>query len=148
MEQESKDEQKNSINRVWEQRIIPNFSRACRTAEARELWWKGVAPKCRGQIWQLSFGNHLSVSPETFRLALQRAREIEVGVKKSPHMYPPRERELFESIRRDVSGTFPELKIFQVSAPTLLLGLLTFLGERAALPQLNQRSNGIFDVPE
>lgn len=65
-------------------------------------------------MWSLSFGNHLAVSAGTFKLALKRAKEIEIGVLKAPTMYSARERDLFEAIRRDVRKTFPELKIFQV----------------------------------
>jgi len=62
----------------------------------------------------MSFGNHLSVNSETYRLALKRAKEIEAGLKKAPTMYTARERDMFVAIRRDVKTTFPELKIFQV----------------------------------
>ena len=93
---------------------MPNWNRACRSSATREMWWKGVAPRCRGQVWSRSFGNHLAVSAETFRLALKRAKEIEAGLEKTPTMYTARERELFAAIRRDVKTTFPELKIFQV----------------------------------
>lgn len=114
-EQEYKDRIKNDTDRVWDQHIIPNWSIATRKNETRELWWQGVAPRCRGKVWQLSFGNNLTVGPETFRLALKRARDVEDGLKKSPAMYSFKERELFNAIRRDVNKTFTELGIFQVS---------------------------------
>ncbi|KAI5795083.1 rab-GTPase-TBC domain-containing protein [Geopyxis carbonaria] len=114
-EHEARERMKTEFHNVWEKQIIPNWNTASRSPETRELWWKGVAPRCRGSVWQLSFGNHLSVSSETFRLALKRAKEIEIGVKKAPSMYTPKERELFVSIKRDVMKTFPEMKIFQVS---------------------------------
>lgn len=112
--QEAKDKLHVEFSNVWETKIIPNWTQACRSSDTRELWWKGVAPRCRGQVWSLSFGNHLAVSAETFKLALKRAKEIEIGLKKAPTMYTPRERELFVAIHRDVKVTFPELKIFQV----------------------------------
>ncbi|CUS09927.1 unnamed protein product [Tuber aestivum] len=112
-EQEHKDRIKNDTDRVWDQQIIPNWSAATRKNETRELWWQGVAPRCRGKVWQLSFGNNLTVGPETFRLALKRARDVEDGLEKSPAMYSFKEREVFSAIRRDVDKTFTELKIFQ-----------------------------------
>lgn len=113
-DQETRERLQNEFFNEWETKIIPNWNRACRSSATREMWWKGVAPRCRGQVWSMSFGNHLAVSAETFRLALKRAREIEAGLEKAPTMYTARERELFVSIRRDVKTTFPELKIFQV----------------------------------
>ncbi|RPA92074.1 hypothetical protein L873DRAFT_1711374 [Choiromyces venosus 120613-1] len=115
--QEYKDRIKNDTDRAWDQHIIPNWNIATRKNETRELWWQGVAPRCRGKVWQLAFGNNLTVSPETFRLALKRARDVEDGLKKSPAMYSFKERELFNAIRRDVSKTFTELKIFQEKGP-------------------------------
>ncbi|PWW73717.1 hypothetical protein C7212DRAFT_359559 [Tuber magnatum] len=112
-EQEHKDRIKNDTDRVWDQQIIPNWSIATRKNETRELWWQGVAPRCRGKVWQLSFGNNLTVGTETFRLALKRARGVEDGLQKSPAMYSFKEREVFNAIRRDVDKTFTELKIFQ-----------------------------------
>lgn len=113
-ERAEKDRIKSDTHRVWDTQIIPNWDTMTRTNATRELWWRGVAPQCRGQVWRLSFGNHLTVGPETFRLALKRARDVEEGIKKSPTMYSFKERELFSAIRRDAGKTFPELKIFQV----------------------------------
>ncbi|KAF8543653.1 rab-GTPase-TBC domain-containing protein [Trichophaea hybrida] len=116
-EQEARERLQNKFSNEWETKIIPHWNRACREPGTRELWWKGVAPRCRGEVWSKSFGNHLAVSAETFRLALKRAKEIEAGVKKAPTMYTARERELFVAIHRDVKTTFPELKIFQENGP-------------------------------
>jgi hypothetical protein len=113
-EQESRDRMHNEFSNVWESQIIPNWGHACRLASTRELWWQGVAPRCRGQVWSLAFGNHLAASAETFKLALKRAKDIELGLKKAPTMYSAKEREIFSSIHRDVHLAFPELKIFQV----------------------------------
>jgi hypothetical protein len=113
-DQESRDRMHNEFSNVWESQIIPNWKRACRAPSTRELWWQGVAPRCRGQVWSLSFGNHLAVSAETFKLALKRAKDIEIGLKKAPTMYSAKEREIFIAIHRDVQLAFPDLKIFQV----------------------------------
>jgi hypothetical protein len=118
-EQEAKDRQQDEHSNVWETQIIPYWSRATRSPEARELWWKGVTPRCRGTVWSLAFGNHLAVSAETFRLALRRAKDIEDGLKKAPSMYSAKEREIFGNIQRDVKLTFPDLKIFQVCWPKI-----------------------------
>lgn len=100
---------------VWEKTIIPNWTQAIHDRETRELWWKGIAPRCRGDVWKMAFGNQLAVTNETYRLALKRGKEIELGVRKAPSMYSQRERDMFEAINRDVKRTFEEMKIFQVS---------------------------------
>lgn len=81
--------------------------------ETRELWWRGVAPRCRAVVWEKALGNHLSATDETFRLALARAKELEKG---KGSMKTTKEQEMFQAIRRDVKETFPELRIFQVSS--------------------------------
>lgn len=113
-EQEAKERIHQEVTNEWETKIIPNWNRVCRAPATRELWWKGVTPRCRGQVWSMAFGNHLAVSAETFNLALKRAKEVEASVKKTPTMHSAREREMFAAIHRDVAVTFPELKIFQV----------------------------------
>lgn len=80
--------------------------------ETRELWWRGVAPKCRSIVWEKALGNNLSVTEETFRLALSRARDLEKG---KGSIQNTKQQEMFQAIRRDVDDTFPELRIFQVS---------------------------------
>lgn len=114
MEHDARERMKTEHHNVWEKTIIPNWNQAINSPDARELWWKGIAPRCRGDVWQKAFGNQLAVSAETYRLALKRGKEIELGVKKAPSMYSNKERELFVAIRRDVGGTFEEMKIFQV----------------------------------
>lgn len=79
--------------------------------ETRELWWKGVAPRCRAIVWEKALGNHLAATEDTFRLALARAKELEKG---KGSIRTTKEQEMFQAIRRDVKDTFPELQIFQV----------------------------------
>lgn len=156
MDQEYKDRAKVDTHKLWDQHIIPNWNIATRKSETRELWWQGIAPRCRGTAWQLAFGNSLAVSPETFRLALNRAREVENGLKKSPTMYSFKERDLFGAIRRDVGKTFPELKIFQVRLLFLLLLLQiprmvlvdgSASGNGAASPESVGSTYGVLHVP-
>ncbi|KAI5820811.1 rab-GTPase-TBC domain-containing protein [Pyronema omphalodes] len=116
-EEEARQKLQNEFSNEWESKIIPNWNRAVRAPETRQLWWKGVAPRCRGQVWALAIGNPLAVSAETYRLALKRAKEIEDGLKKAPTMYSARQRDIFVAIRRDAQLTFPELKIFQETGP-------------------------------
>ncbi|KAL7274845.1 hypothetical protein RUND412_002229 [Rhizina undulata] len=116
-EQEQRERLKDDLFKVWDQHIIPNFTKMTRKSETRELWWRGVAPRCRGTVWQLSFGNHLAASADTYRLALKRAKTVELTVGCNPNLHSGKERDLFSAIRRDVDRTFEELKIFQKNGP-------------------------------
>lgn len=116
-EQEERDRAQNDLHRIWDCVILPGWDREIMKSETRELWWRGVAPRCRGIVWKRAIGNTLAVSGETFRLALKRAYELERSVKESTTLKGSRERRIYEGIRRDVARTYPELKIFQQGAP-------------------------------
>lgn len=102
---------KTEIHRAWEQVVIPDWDNMVKKTETRELWWRGVAPSFRSTVWSRALGNQLTVTEETFRLALERARELEKGM---GSIQTTKEQEMFAAIRRDVNETFPDLKIFQV----------------------------------
>lgn len=122
-EQEQREKTKADIHRIWEQDIIPEWETMIPKLETRELWWRGVAPRCRAAVWEKGLGNPLSATDETFRLALARAKELEKG---KGSIKTTKEQEMFQAIRRDVKDTFPELQIFQVSnTPALHVPPLT-----------------------
>lgn len=114
-EQEEREKSKANVYHTWEQQIMPEWDEMITKPETRELWWRGVAPKCRSMVWEKALGNNLSVTEETFRLALSRARDLEKGKGSAQNT---KEQEMFQAIRRDVNDTFPELRIFQVSPQT------------------------------
>lgn len=116
-EQEEREKSKANVNHTWEQQIIPDWDEMITKPETRELWWRGVAPKCRSVVWEKALGNNLSVTEETFRLALSRARDLE---KEGGSIQNTKQQEMFHAIRRDVNDTFPDLRIFQVSLQTLI----------------------------
>ena len=78
--------------------------------KTRDLWWQGLPPSIRGQVWKLAIGNDLNVTPELFGICLERAKErkldrsngIGVGLEASADV-----------IKLDLSRTFPHLGIFQ-----------------------------------
>lgn len=106
------------IHRVWEKHILPEWEKMISRPETRELWWRGVAPRCRGAVWAKAFGNSLAISEDTFRLALKRAKAADAEARNSPSVQSTRDGEMFSAIRRDVNDTFPDLKIFQASCPS------------------------------
>ena len=97
--------------------MLPDWDRVVREPRTRELWWKGVAPRSRAEVWERAIGNELALGVSTFEKALQRSRDIELRLSRSGGQDPCRERIWFEAIDRDIGRTFPELKIFQPGSP-------------------------------
>jgi hypothetical protein len=62
---------------LWLERILPNFDDVRHLPHTRELCWLGVPTNLRSQVWRLSIGNELQITPELyhiFRSHAQRAR--------------------------------------------------------------------------
>lgn len=83
----------------------------------RELWWRGVTPRCRGAVWQRAINNELSLTPESYQKALQRAKDVKARGDEDAGDASRRMREWFAAISRDVSSAFPELHLFQEGGP-------------------------------
>lgn len=65
-------------------------------------------------MWQRAVSNDLALTEESYRKALRRAKEVEIGDGKTGR---GREKQWFQAIRRDVRNTYPELKIFEPGGP-------------------------------
>ncbi|KAL8757566.1 MAG: hypothetical protein Q9199_002137, partial [Rusavskia elegans] len=113
----AEDDTKNTLLRIWEEHVLPNWDQAMREPRTRELWWRGIAPRSRGKVWQKAIGNDLTLSENTYTKALQRARDTEVRIAASRGDELPKEKAWFDAIRRDAAVTFPELKLFQPRGP-------------------------------
>jgi hypothetical protein len=114
-----KDKTNVSLGKVWETHVLPNWTKALAEPGTRELWWKGVAPKRRGEIWLRAVGNDLGLTAATFETVLKRAKEASQRL----DMLSLEERELdavgrsFAQLSKDVQGVFAELKLFQAGGP-------------------------------
>ncbi len=113
----AKDDTKSALLRIWEEHVLPNWDQVIHEPRTRELWWRGVAPKSRAQVWQKAIGNDLALTDVTFNKALHRAREMELQIAKLGNEEFSKEQAWFNAIRRDVKVTFPELNIFQPNGP-------------------------------
>lgn len=104
---------------VWEKDILPRWDVAIRERRTRELWWKGVVPRCRGKVWMRAMGNDLGLTEKSFKAALKRANEIEARVSAGNSTSDDMKRtEWLKAIRHDVQEkTWPDLKIFQLGGP-------------------------------
>lgn len=114
-----KDREMGSLNRIWEQHVLPNWARCVNEPGTRELWWRGVSPRSRGEVWSRAVGNELGLTEKSFEAALERTRECERRLLALSEEQRGQEREWawLEEIRRDVKTAYPDLKIFQPGGP-------------------------------
>lgn len=83
----------------------------------RELWWRGVAPRSRGAVWQRAIGNELALTEETYNKALQRAKDVRSIKDGDVGETNQRASDWFAAIEQDVSAAFPDLNLFQEGGP-------------------------------
>ena len=112
-----RDDTKATLLRIWEEHVIPNWDQAVREPRTRELWWRGIAPHSRAEVWKRAIGNELVLTESTYIKALQRAKATEKEIQGQKSGDERKEKVWFAAIRRDVDSTFPDLKLFQLGRP-------------------------------
>lgn len=112
-----KDDTRATLNRIWEEYVYPDWQRVVSEHRTRELWWRGVAPRCRGMVWKRAVGNDLALVEETYHKALKRAKDLQVQT--NPEKSPTNSKMLhwFAEIKGDTEFAYPELHMFQKGAP-------------------------------
>ncbi|KAK6538123.1 hypothetical protein TWF694_011005 [Orbilia ellipsospora] len=115
LEAATREKQRETVHKNWDDKIVPNWNKAILEPTTREMWWSGVSPKSRGVVWQRAIGNPLSVSDETYKIALDRAKKLDAELNAIEDRHPQKDQ--FADIRKDAENTFPELKLFQVGGP-------------------------------
>ncbi|KAK5719974.1 hypothetical protein LTR15_007247 [Elasticomyces elasticus] len=118
-EDESKVEQKSDMAKIWVEHVLPNWDSVITQPHTRELWWRGVTPESRAEVWPRAIGNELQLSHSTFEAALRRADEVEEKVSEMPseERSKSKEAQWLLAIDRDVSNAFPELELFENGTP-------------------------------
>ncbi|KAJ3557642.1 hypothetical protein NPX13_g9885 [Xylaria arbuscula] len=116
-----KNEAKSTGDRMhmWEEDILKRWDVAIQEERTKDLYWKGIPPRCRGAVWSRAIGNELGLTPTSFQAALARASEVEKRAEKG-NITADDERRMawFSQMRADVEErTWTELKIFQAGAP-------------------------------
>lgn len=113
------DDTVSSLLRIWEEHVLPNWDNVTRQKRTRELWWRGIAPRSRGQVWQRAIGNELELTDSSYQAALRRAQSLEKTIKKGSQLSADEERKKawLDQIEKDVRNTYPELRIFQPDGP-------------------------------
>ncbi|CCA67166.1 hypothetical protein PIIN_00998 [Serendipita indica DSM 11827] len=89
---------------IWQNEIMPNFRKVRRDLNLRRIWWRGIPPKLRGDLWEKAIGNPLQMSKDMYRSCSARAqRAILRGT------FPTN---ALESIEKDMDSTLPTLHLF------------------------------------
>lgn len=114
-----RDKAANELIHMWEEGILKRWDTAVRERRTRELWWKGVAPRCRGAVWARAIGNELGLNETSFQAALSRAREVEARAADGKATTEDERRMAwFAQIQADVQEhTWVDLRIFQTGGP-------------------------------
>ena len=114
-----KDDTADSLLRIWEEHVLPNWDAATRQKRTRELWWRGIAPRSRGEVWAKAIGNELGLTNSSYTAALRRAQALEKTMKRGSQLTADEEKKKrwLEDIEADVKNTYPELRIFQPDGP-------------------------------
>lgn len=95
---------------LWSTDLLPKYSSLVATPSGkqtyRQLWWTGIPPKVRGEVWKTAVGNELEISETTYTVALQKARTEVQELRENAlgGRYP-------EIVER-TKTVFPELKMF------------------------------------
>lgn len=124
---------KDTALRAW-RHVLGDWDAALQRPQTRELWWKGIPPALRGQVWARAIGNDLQLSSTSFRAALSRAKVVEqrlvdasVGgqhrghtrqVSVAENRADQRTRRSLKTLDLDIAtGAFPALGLFQQGQP-------------------------------
>jgi hypothetical protein len=107
---------------VW-QKVLPNWENMKNSKRVRDLWWLGLPPGIRGEVWKRAIGNDLNISPELYQISLSRCREHLAAVHSrsrsdsSGSLRGINREQSVEVIHLDVLRTFPTLGFFQEGGP-------------------------------
>ena len=112
-----KDDTRESLNKIWEEYVCPEWDKAVSEQYTRELWWRGISPRVRGKVWQRAVGNQLTLSEKSYNMALQRAKDVRAKNTNDLNDIEKAMRSWFDDIDRDANMAFPELNLFQKRGP-------------------------------
>ena len=99
------------VRRIWEEEVLPNWTRARQEAKYRELWWTGIPQVLRARLWPRACGNMLMLSHDIFSRALTQAKEA-IHCNTFPVS-------LLEAVKADMDRTLPSLRLFAESTGPL-----------------------------
>lgn len=112
-----KDDSREALNRIWEDYVYPEWNHVPQEHRTRELWWQGVSPQVRGQVWLRATGNALGLTYKSYMRALQRVKDLQAKTMEDLSEKDRRICGCFSSVERDTELAFPELNLFQKRGP-------------------------------
>jgi hypothetical protein len=60
---------------IWKTEILPMWDTMCSNKAVLEMWWQGLPPSVRGEVWKRAIGNSLQITEDLYEIFLSRARE-------------------------------------------------------------------------
>lgn len=106
---------------TWTNHILPHFATAVKDPRTKALWWSGLPNRIRGEVWATCVGNSLSISADTFNLALSKSEQTEELLSRRQedehHGDMLLTSESYELLQSSVARTFTNLRIFQNGGP-------------------------------
>ncbi|CBF75468.1 hypothetical protein AN3752.2 [Aspergillus nidulans FGSC A4] len=112
-----RDNTRDTLQQIWDDYVYPNWTRAIGEPRTRELWWRGIPSRIRGQTWNRAIGNELALSDESYNKALKRAKDARAKSEGDSGESNKKMMQWFDAIQADVSKAFPELNLFQEGGP-------------------------------
>jgi Rab-GTPase-TBC domain len=112
-----KDNTREALNRIWEEYVCPDWERVTHEHRTRELWWRGVSPQARGQVWMRAVGNPLGLTNKSYPRALQRVKDLQARAAEDLTEKERSMRAWFLDVERDAKFAFPQLNLFQKHGP-------------------------------
>ncbi|GAB5592247.1 hypothetical protein Unana1_07147 [Umbelopsis nana] len=73
---EERDKQILQDVKTWEEEILPNWHAKRQEKKTKDLWMKGLPPRCRGKVWTLAIGNSLNIPKETFYMYVKQQPQL------------------------------------------------------------------------
>ncbi|KAL5121966.1 hypothetical protein ACEQ8H_000182 [Pleosporales sp. CAS-2024a] len=123
----------------WSTLLLPNWATEMDNPELRnthrKMWWNGIPPRLRGQVWSHAIGNELGVSAVTYSVALSKATPNSHVASSTADVWPslkmfapdqPLHQDLidvclaYSTYRPDMSGGFSASGIQHIAALLLL----------------------------
>ncbi|WFC99542.1 hypothetical protein MYAM1_002287 [Malassezia yamatoensis] len=113
--QEAKRLQKEQLaietRQVWNEEILPCWTRAKHEPKYRNLWWQGIPQTLRARLWPRAVGNNLMLPHDLF----QRACKEAANAKKQNAIPAP----LCQEIDQEIANTLPSLGLFHCEGAPL-----------------------------
>ncbi|WFC96245.1 hypothetical protein MBRA1_002901 [Malassezia brasiliensis] len=106
--QRKKDEEAEQMRRVWDQEILPCWTRARQEQKYQSLWWQGIPQPLRARLWPRAAGNNLMLPHDLFVRASHEAQNA-LAQGRFPEA-------LCAAIDAEISVTLPSLRLFDHAA--------------------------------